>query len=205
MTKYGRYIASSFGEIRCCDEQAQTVTDPGNPEIIYGWRAQNGTITCVIDANGKNTGYAHVNVLEKFDTATGLATGDTKLNVSTDANYIPDYIDLSNCAVQPPENEITDACYITNSCDSVPGISFINADGVHTVYHNDIGVGQTFSGTIRQGNYTRVMFSGMINNGSTSPDAIKVTCNTVVKTGANGAFIVFDNVSSPFDINIQKN
>ncbi|MDN3584732.1 hypothetical protein [Mucilaginibacter flavus] len=102
MSKWGHFIKSSFSDLRCCDGDspaAPVVVDPGQPSVVYGWRPLASSLTCVLDSHGSNTGYAHYATLEKYDTATGLANGDTKPNILGDANYVSDHIDTNLCAV----------------------------------------------------------------------------------------------------------
>lgn len=99
MSKWGHYIKSSFSDLRCCDETTSTIVDPGDPSVTYAWRALASSLTCVLDGSGNNTGYAHYATLEKYNTSTGVATGDTKANNVSDADYVSDHIDTNTCPV----------------------------------------------------------------------------------------------------------
>ncbi len=113
MSKWGHYIKSSFSDLRCCDDDV-IITDPVTPGVVYAWRAVSTSITCVLDDGDRRTGYAHVGTLEKYDTSTGIATGDTKSNLIGDSDYIADYIDLDLCGqpvINPPSGNSTLTVY----------------------------------------------------------------------------------------------
>lgn len=94
MKKALSLIKSSFHDIRCCDEQTPVVVTPDTK----AWRPQTASITCVLDSIGNNTGYAHLGLFEEYTVSTGVSTGNTKPNLPSDPNYVPDWPDAAMCA-----------------------------------------------------------------------------------------------------------
>lgn len=172
--KWGRYIMSSFGEIRCCDQKS-TVTVPTDPETpVYAWRVHTASITCVVDGNGKQTGYAHVNDLEKYDVSTGVATGDLKSNLPSEPEYQADYIDTNACPIPQP---ITFTGH-NGTPNSHTVIHMVSIDGTKT-HDIDLYPGQTKVVSIEDTYWNIDVYNAPAGSGGATQFRVTVNGNTI--------------------------
>jgi hypothetical protein len=148
--EYLSLIKSSFHDIRCCDESISTGTS---------WRAVASSLVCALGTDGFNNGYVHVIELEEFTNSTGVLTGLTKPNLSSDPNFIADYLSLSTCALRG-DGGITAGTLFARNYNS--GILIITLSGIGGLpnYEFDCDPGASITQAITAGSYDIVLHVG---------------------------------------------
>jgi hypothetical protein len=166
-----------------------------NPKL---WRAVQASLSCALDGNAQNTGYVHITTLEEYDSITGVATGNTKANTPGDANYMPDYMDVSKCPI--PNQTVNNVNIIVGNSGKTYDVYINGGNGSGAQYaFNNVGAGGT------QGNIPVDIYEVMIRY--TSPThmgiyAAPTTINGVVKNSTMTSYFLTNNISAPITISL---
>lgn len=185
-------IKSSLHDIRCCDETKSN---------SLAWRAAVSSLTCVLN-NGSNTGYVNVGLLEEYDTATNLPTGQTKLNVPSDLSYIPDYLDSSMCPIQQQQPQ-TALLYASNSCSGILVLQLTHKD-TGDAYNFDIAPGTSTTENIPVGHYDILSHCSQQQPASPAPALnVMIIVNGETKVLATEAVHTFFNKASNLNISCK--
>lgn len=205
MSKWGRYIKSSFADLCCGDTGQTTQPNPDPQPVLKGWRALSYSRSCV-QINGLNTGYVHVVNLEEYYLATGLPTGEIKNNVPSDPDYIPDYIDTNLCAVAQPEPTVTYELSVANHSDGVVNVHMEHSDGVTSYDIVDIAKEGIKHQNVKSGTYS-FRIGGFTNNskGAGIP-SIRINIGGYDHDYVNNQFAVLSgiDINAISNINISK-
>ncbi|WP_462265539.1 hypothetical protein [Mucilaginibacter sp.] len=193
MRTIAHYLKSSFdgGVTEAAPAAPVNPTDP--PAQQKAWRPKKSSVTCVLDANQKNTGYAHVGILEEFYSVSQEPTGLVKDNVPSDVNYYPDYLDANTCPVYVSPAPDSTAKLFTNGQTSAQ-VHLNDATNNHVYDLN----GTTQTAEIYSGTYSIRVVPANQQNGQCR---IKVNDLAEVVCPANQTRY-FPNVASPISVTI---
>lgn len=191
-------IKSTFHDIRCCDENSGTQTDP-QTGISTSWRAFVSSLTCLLDSNGKNTGYVHCQTLEEYDIANNQPTGVTSPNIPSHAGYIPDYLDTSMCAIAQEQPQ-TAILYASNNCTGILVVEMVN-EATQEAINFDVNPNQSLTKIIPVGVYKIIMHCSQQQPAPPAP-ALHVlqTVNSITRVLQTEALYTFEHI--PTGINI---
>lgn len=91
-----------------------------------------------------NTGYKVYNTLEEYDTATGVATGNTKPNVDTDPDYVAPVYDTTTCPIPDIEAPVVANLTGTGITETSIDLSWSASDNVgitsQTIHYNPYNI-----------------------------------------------------------------